>query len=129
MTKTTATILGFITVPIIPGVFIALGGRIFDRKQLLPVSLMLIGAYLLPALFAALLGVPSFLLLRRFGLIRPWSTAVVGFCIGDIFAVIVRLPISANARDLIAYGAAGALSAFIFWLTWKLGDEPGAGEA
>jgi len=70
VTKTTATIQGFSTVPIIPGAFIAIGVRIFDRNHLMPISLMVAGAYLLPALFTGLLGVPSFSLLRRFGLIR-----------------------------------------------------------
>jgi hypothetical protein len=60
------------------------------------------------------LGVPAFLLLLRFNLVRWWSSVVGGAAIG----LIVAFAIGANAT-LSAFGfcsAVGALAAFVFWV-------------
>jgi hypothetical protein len=65
-----------------------------------------------------LLGVPAFLVLYRFGLVRWWSTVGTGLLIGALIGVAVRFP-ATQLQDLVVMSAMGALSALAFWLVWK----------
>lgn len=110
--------LGLFVVPVIPAGFFLIGGGAFDPGQWAPIWLWLVSAYLFPTLFIGVLGVPSFLLLQRLNLVRWWTTAVLGFCIGIVFAVVTRSPKFVSVREVLQCGAVGTLTAVAFWVIW-----------
>ena len=69
----------------------------------------------------ALFGVPAFLLLHRFGLVRWWSAMGAGVLLGAIIGVAIRLPGTPQLQDLAVMALMGAASALVFWLVWRLG--------
>jgi len=80
--------------------------------------------YVFSITFTLLFGVPIFLVLRRFNLVRWWSCAVAGVVIGALVAEMI-LPDAAGADDRIRFlslcAAVGALSGFAFWAIWRRG--------
>ena len=112
-----ATVVGFLIASVIPVALFALRGHGEYELGLLPIL------YFFSAMATLLFGVPTFFLLRHFKLIRWWSALVVGFAIGAIVAGILPLPAPPMADDVLFMGPVGAVSAFGFWLIWKLGRD------
>ena len=70
------------------------------------------------------LGLPAFLVLRP---LRPgnwWCVSVIGFLLGLVTVVIIRLPSHPGFSESLVMGSLGALSAYIFWIVWKFGAKP-----
>lgn len=73
-------------------------------------------------------ALPTFLAFRRFGLIRWWSTALVGFVVGIlafvIFGVRASSTLASHSTEILVWGCIGALSALVFWSIWRWGRRP-----
>jgi len=124
MKQETATRIAFLTVPVIPalvGAVLTPVTREFDVIALLGFAVIF---YLISAVVTAVLGVPIFYWLLRIKLVRWWSALAVGFGIGAVAAIFVRLPNLAHAREILLFGLEGAVSGFVFWVIWKQGREP-----
>ena len=84
--------------------------------------------YIFSIIFTLLFGVPIFLVLRRFNLVRWWSCALAGVAVGALVAEMI-LPDGAGASDRISFlslcGAVGAVSAVGFWAIWRKGVATG----
>ncbi len=111
-------IIGFLVAAIIPPVALALlspitGGDLIGVLGLIPLLLFFSGAATL------LLGVPAFLLLNHFGLVRWWSAAISGIFIGAVVAVVIRAPNIVQLNDLLVMVPIGGLSALVFWMIWR----------
>lgn len=69
-----------------------------------------------------LIGLPSFLVLRKLGLVQWWSATACGFIAGAIVLIAID-PNAASSRpnDFAVLGGIGGLSAFVFWLVRRFG--------
>jgi uncharacterized membrane protein YagU involved in acid resistance len=127
MRSVVSAMIGFLVAPLIPAVIFALsspglGGGI-DGNVATILGLVVVG-YFFSAAATALLGVPLFLLLRRFSLVRWWSTLLVGFLIGVVvFFVVLPAHATIPIPGVLLFGFMGALSAFVFWFIWMAGGK------
>jgi len=85
-----------------------------DRLAILELALFF---YAYAAAYAVALGVPTFLLFRRLGILRWWTTVLAGYAIGIVTMTIATFQIP-PPRALLLYGALGAASALVFWAIW-----------
>jgi hypothetical protein len=80
--------------------------------------------YVYAACATLVLGLPSFLVLHRFGAVRWWSAILVGITVGIVVFAFVfprdSIPVTSDPR-LIVCGSIGALSALVFWVIWRQG--------
>lgn len=122
------TVAAFLVAPLVAAFGLALAGLVKTDSAHInfeEVAVWTFIFYLYAAYAAFLLGLPSFLVLRRLGAIRWWSATLVGLLVGvAVFAFIEPRGFSAIAS--VPYQAAlwasiGGLSAFVFWLVWRQG--------
>ena len=122
MTRTTATVLGFVLAPILPGVIFLIGSPLLregaDFTSLLQATLL---SYFFSAGFTIFIGIPMFVLLWKLDLINWWSVLTAGFVIGGLVAVILQLPGLHGIEDIPAMGLVGSSTTFLFWLIRRLG--------
>lgn len=122
MSISRSALVGFLVVPLIPAVIGAAQTRVTDNFDLL-VFLGFTGIiYFVAASLTLVFGVPAFLFLSRFKLIRWWSALGVGAGVGAIMALVLRLPNHPQEYDFALLVPQGAASGFCFWLIWKLGE-------
>jgi hypothetical protein len=126
MRERTAAIIGFLVVPVIPGLMFGIltplqpkGINWLDILGLLPIGY----AYSLVA--TMVLAVPAFLVFQRTKLIRWWSSMLTGFVVGALVSVVLQWPSfqglpSPNGNVLI-YALTGCTSGLVFWLIWRRG--------
>jgi len=79
--------------------------------------------YYFSAMAAILFGLPVFLVLFRFNLIRWWSALGAGMTIGALMGVIVESPHVIQIPEILFIAATGAASTLGFWLIWKQGRD------
>jgi len=124
LSKNTATILGIVVAATIPAVVLALFTDVSSGEQD-ALQQLVVAPYLF--LFSApatlLLGFPTFLLFRRYGLVRWWSALAAGATIGIVVVIVLALPSAPGLRQLTIYGLTGAASGFAFWLIWRAGGN------
>ena len=117
----TATLLGFFAASFVAALSVTL---ITSTNLGYERAAWLLPLFLLFSLgFAALFGMPSYCLLERYGTVTWWSTALTGALIGVVAAVVISWPSSPQAKQLIAFSVIGCLSAFVFWLVWRMADR------
>jgi hypothetical protein len=79
--------------------------------------------YYFSAMAAGLLGLPIFLVLFHFKLIRWWSAVGAGLAIGALMGVIVESPHRIQIPEMLFMASTGAASTLGFWLIWRQGRE------
>lgn len=121
------TVAAFIAAPLATVLAFSLIGAVREGFANLNVSELAVWTFIfyVYATWATLVvGLPSFLLLRKFGMIRWWSATGAGFVIGIVLFVAFG-PRSFSVEETNSqaglWGTIGAFSAFIFWLIWKQG--------
>lgn len=67
-----------------------------------------------------IIGIPSFIVLRRFGIANIWSALILGFISGALISVMVVGVKYVAILNLILLGATGSVSAAVFWFTWVM---------
>jgi hypothetical protein len=132
MREAIATAVGFLIVPIIPGLAFGLGTPVTATgPDLITVLGLLPVGYFFSAVATVVFGVPLFLLGKHLKLIRWWSAIVAAFAVGILVEIVVNLErldylyrqvMSGDDRSLLFFGATGAISAFVFWLIWRQGE-------
>ena len=125
LSRLVAALVGFFVAPIVP--VVALGTWVVIKTgsmhaTLLPEMLM---TYPLSVMATGGFGVPAFLVFLRYGLIRWWSTVVVGALGGAVVAILFDLSLVDGTNEILFFSLTGAASAFAFWLIWSQGrDKP-----
>ncbi|MES2297556.1 MAG: hypothetical protein V4582_10960 [Pseudomonadota bacterium] len=121
MKNDTATIVGFIVAPFIAAVSIAAKAPIEGGED--SIAWGLIPAfYFFSFLPTVIFGAPAFFVPRQYELITWWSSVLVGVVAACIFSTILRLPSTPNVSDFVPRMAIGAVSAFAFWVIWRIGN-------
>lgn len=114
----TRAVVGFLVAAVIPAVTLALlspitEGGLIAALGIVPVLLFFSGAATM------LLGVPAFLVLNHFGLVRWWSAAAAGLFIGAAVVFAMRMPNVVQPSDFLTMVPLGGVSALSFWLIWR----------
>jgi len=123
MTGTSACAFGFLGASLVPPAVIALTAPVSgDVSVGLTVRTFL---FILPQSIAAVvvLGLPTFLVLRRYAPWRWWWVLIVGLLLGLPVAIAIYLPAAPALRSCLYYGLIGAASALTFWLIWRQGER------
>lgn len=121
MRKATAGVLGFLVAPVVPALTLALASSFMAKPTADLLSILGFTAlyYFVSAAATILFGIPAFIVLFRFKLIRWWSAAIVGAAIGILMDFAAQIPRQAGPLDLLIMGAIGSAAALAFWLIWR----------
>ncbi len=117
MKKNIATTLGFLTAPLITAIaFVALA-MTSGVHDLFDVLTLVWGAifYFYALAVSLIIGLPAYLILRRFDKVTWWSAVLVGMFSAVIFVIFGYMD-----RVVILVGG---LSGLVFWLIWKQGHK------
>jgi len=106
---------GLAVAPIVPALAFALFSPAFN-SDLGSIAGASVFFYLFALVPTIVLGVPAFVILLRFNLVRWWSSAVAGSLVGVVVAVVISGGASVTASALGFCAAVGALAALVFWL-------------
>ena len=116
--KNVATTLAFLGAPLLAAIALLAVGAARNGDDLLDRSVLVWGlifyCYTLGA--ALVIGLPAYVLLRRFDKVAWWSAVLVGIFSGALMAYIFR-PLN------IWYPMIGGLSGLVFWLIWRSGGD------
>jgi hypothetical protein len=126
MTRTTSAVAGLFAAPFVPIVIAVALSLPADShhpppRELIEAVLML---YFLNALRTLILGVPAFLLLKRFG-VSGWGSAMgAGAAVGVLDSALIVGPHGHRTDSLLVSVPTGTLKALTFWLIWRRGIDP-----
>jgi len=123
LNETAATFLGFLAASVLPSFYLSLVSPLGDERSLQAFLGTFVVTYPFSVAAVAVLGGPSFVLLRRFKPGHWWSVAAAGFLLGAAVGVIMRLPNKPNPHDIFDLGPLGAASALSFWWIWLLSQR------
>ena len=121
------TVAAFLVAPLVASFSLALAGAVVTGSPPLKVTDVLAWTlifYFYAAWATAVLGVPCFFALRKLRAIRWWSAAIIGFVVGVLVLTIIEprsLAVAYQGTSL--WGGVGSLSALVFWLIWKQGQD------
>ena len=122
------TIAAFLVAPLVAAFGIALTSALKNGVQPLDASDLAVWTliyYVYATWAVVILGLPTFLLLRKLGAIRWWSASLVGFVAGILVLVLMGWRSMSALSDDPAlsalWGSIGALSALAFWVIWRHG--------
>ena len=121
MREGVAAAVGFFAASIFPAVVLSVAAPLDGKLSISSAAISFVVAYPFSAAFALLLGIPTFLLLRRFGPGTWWAVLAIGFVLGILVSIMVRLPSQPNPHDFLVDGPLAAGSALVFWLIWRRG--------
>jgi hypothetical protein len=123
MTRGGATFLGFVAAPLAAGVAntvlsFAANGPPDDPLDVVA-AFVFAAFYSLPV---ALVAIPIYLLLNRFGLVNLWTCAISGGLLGGAFGAVLRVPNPPQPGDVSVAAGIGVFAAVAFWFVWRAGQ-------
>jgi hypothetical protein len=126
--RTLFTVAAFLVAPLVAAFGLSLANAVRAGSPQFKVVEVLVWTfifYFYAAWATVLLGLPSFLVLRKLGAVRWWSAAIVGSVVGVlVLAFIDPRGLSVVAHQgTVLWGGVGAVSAFTFWLIWTQGQD------
>jgi hypothetical protein len=115
MKRNTSIIIAFALAALLPAVVLAVATAIADKEN--PVlGLALVPLYFFFTAAATLfVGVPAFLVLNKFKLVRWWSATCVGCLIGGLMGFLMKQ----GVHNVAAMAVVGIASGLSFWFVWK----------
>ena len=121
------TAVAFLVAPLVAASIMALSG--FAQSGGVAESAALVLGWTFVFYFYALvatlvIGLPGFIVLRKFGLVRWWSSTASGFLIGSLVLIAIEpSAVTSRPNDFAIWGGIGGLSAFVFWLVRLFGQR------
>ena len=123
------TSAAFLAAPFVAALGIVLAGSFQNSSESMPSLDFVFWTcifYIYAAMATVLLGLPSFLILRKLGAIRWWSASLVGAIVGILYLALISNPpslskLSTDPWVTVLWGGVGALSAFVFWVIREWG--------
>jgi hypothetical protein len=79
--------------------------------------------FVFTSIAAVIFGLPGFLALNKFGLVRWWSLTAYGALVGLISLVVFLSDKIGNGKSLWALTTVGGVAGFIFWVVWRTGKS------
>jgi hypothetical protein len=116
MKKYTATIIGFLIAPLVAAVAWSSLGAVSQELNLkaIPAWTLIFYFYILCATF--IVGLPAYLLMKRFDKVTWWSATLTGIISGAVMKLIFTMSLSVIVI--------GGLNGFVFWVIWRWGTTP-----
>lgn len=121
------TAVAFFVAPLVAAFSLAFSG--FAQSDGVAESAALVLGWTIVFYFYALvvtlvIGLPTFIALRKIGLVRWWSSIACGFFVGVLVLIAID-PSAASSRpnDFAVWGGIGGLSAFVFWAVRLFGQR------
>ena len=121
MSQTRATVLGFLAASIVPAAYLAVAAPLGGQRNLVSIFGSFFVLYYFSFLATGLLGVPAFLVLKKYKLVAWWSAIGTGLLVGPLALVIATSLGSSNPENLLRFSAIGGIGGFAFWIFWRLG--------
>jgi hypothetical protein len=117
MTKNLATTLSFLTAPLVAAIALIVIGAIKNGDDLLDITALSWGiiTYCYTLGVTLIIGLPVYLILKRFNIVSWWSAILTGS-----FSGAMTLFIFDALNPLVI--AIGGLSGLVFWLVWRKGQ-------
>lgn len=127
--KYTATLTAFVLAPLVSALIFPFISTALHDIDIVDFMVSVLLFYFFCSLATLVLGMPLYLLLRRFKLVAWWSTTLSGIIIGAIVAILVSLQNPVHERSLAFFCGIGAVTGLAFWLIRYLGKKyPGHSE-
>ena len=92
-------------------------GRISEKLLPFPIGFLVFLPYSI--LFTVIIGVPSFVFLRRLGLITRWTAGAVGVVAGILVSVMVHSGSQSYIEAFSKFVPTATIAALAFWAIWK----------
>ena len=129
MVKRRAASVGFLVAAAIPPLLSSLFGLILNAQSqktnfaesLLGATVFFVVLYPYSILFAAVFGLPIFLLANRFGIVTWWLSVIVGMLVGVAAFAITEYGNQFNLKEAFEFACAGMSAGFVFWKIWQRG--------
>lgn len=119
MKEGSATVVGFLAASLVPPTVLSAIAPLSDELTIVSFAGSFLVSYPFSLAFVMVLGIPTFLLLRRFGTGWWWLILPIGFFLGSLVLMAFQSPIYLTFREVALYGSLGAASALVFWLIWR----------
>ncbi len=121
------TIVSFLVVPVVPAIivdcFLVLAYAPRNISDSLPAfGMIFILAYAIAGVHVLVLGVPAFLLGKRFRAIHWWTCIIAAFIIGGLPMTLFTWHMSPPMgwqSIFLGWGLFGASGGLVFWLLWR----------
>ncbi len=124
MRQRASTFAAFLAAPLVPALLVALTQTSWGREGIAKLSFWLAAGYCVIGIYVLLLGLPAYLIARRFGLVNLWTALGTGLLIAAILSFTsLHGQVSWESASYRLPGNAliGAISAFVFWGIWRTG--------
>jgi hypothetical protein len=118
-----AIAIGLLVAAVVPVLILAISGLFNGDYALGPMAVPLLIVFVFSSMFACLLGMPAFLVLRPFRPGHWWSVAAAGMLLGAGADALFRLGVP-NLNDMVPVTVFGGASALAFWLIWRRAAPP-----
>jgi hypothetical protein len=125
-----STAIAFLIAPLVASLILAVFSPIDGRVVNTDITFLLglTGIFYVYAfLGTCLLALPLYVVLRKFHLIRWWSTIMAGGAIGTILLVALSAGhlsvFVTNPVTVLIWLCSGSVAALAFWLIWRLGEH------
>ena len=131
MTKSKSEVVGFFVAAGVPPLVFVIVGAVdhilnhsFDfYESLLEAMVWFAIFYPYSFLFASIVGLPVFLIARRFGFVTWWISLMTGMIVGGVVPIAIRSGNAPQPKELFIDVLSGGTAAFVFWLIWKRGRD------
>jgi len=121
------TLLAFLTASIVPAIYLAVVYPLSGLRDWRSVLGTFLVFYYFAAAATGLLGLPAFLVLRKFDLVTWWSSLAGGALVGAITQFAVTSGSLDDITSLLRFAMLGAVAGLAFWLVWRSWSPPDRG--
>lgn len=115
----TATILGFVAASLLPSAYLAVMAPLSGDRNFQSVLGSFVVFYYFASAATVLLGVPAYLILKKFNLVAWWSALGGGTLVGALVSFAVA-PTSDPAGHQI-FAVLGGVAGLLFWIIRRAG--------
>ena len=113
------TALAFLTASIVPALYLAVVYPLSGVHDWWSVLGTFFVFYYFAAAATVLLGLPAFLVLRKFNLVTWWSSLGGGALVGVLAQIAVTSGRLDEPESLVRFATLGAIAGLAFWLVWR----------